>query len=105
MKIALAQINRLAGDIAGDAQRELEAARHARDAQGAPAVVFPELTPTGYPPENLLLRNEMAERVQQAQDRRCAEAAADKFAALEAAGVATVRSPAEMGSGIKELAG
>ncbi len=74
LRIALAQINLLVGDIAGNAQRVLEAARHARDAQGAQAVVFPELTLTGYPPEDLLLRNEMAGRVEQALDRLCAEA-------------------------------
>jgi len=55
MKLALAQINPVVGDL--DGNRELIAARiaEARSA-GADLVVFPELAVTGYPPEDLLLR-------------------------------------------------
>ncbi|MDO9092741.1 MAG: NAD+ synthase [Rubrivivax sp.] len=55
MKVALAQINPTVGDLAGNARLIALAAREAH-AQGASLVVSPELSITGYPPEDLLLR-------------------------------------------------
>ena len=55
MHIALAQINCTVGDLAGNAQRILDAAATARS-QGASLVVMPELALSGYPPEDLVLR-------------------------------------------------
>jgi NAD+ synthase (glutamine-hydrolysing) len=55
MRLALCQINATVGDIAGNAERILSGLRRARDA-GAELVLFPELSLTGYPPEDLLLR-------------------------------------------------
>ncbi len=52
--IALAQINLLVGDIAGNARQVIACADRLRGS--ADIVVFPELTLTGYPPEDLLLR-------------------------------------------------
>ncbi len=56
LKIALAQTNFLVGDIAANVDNIVEAAIHARDELGAEIIVFPELTITGYPAEDLLLR-------------------------------------------------
>jgi NAD+ synthase (glutamine-hydrolysing) len=61
------------GDIAGNSKKVVDAAIYARDEQGAHAVVFPELTLTGYPPEDLLLRSELIERVEQTLDEICQE--------------------------------
>jgi NAD+ synthase (glutamine-hydrolysing) len=55
MRLALQQMNAVVGDIAGNAQRIREGARAAQDA-GAQLVLFPELAITGYPPEDLLLK-------------------------------------------------
>ncbi len=55
MKAALAQINATVGDLAGNA-RKIAASARAAHAQGARLVVAPELSLTGYPPEDLLLR-------------------------------------------------
>jgi NAD+ synthase (glutamine-hydrolysing) len=55
VRIAAAQIDVVVGDLPGNAQRILDA-YEAADAAGADLVVFPELTVTGYPPEDLLLR-------------------------------------------------
>jgi NAD+ synthase (glutamine-hydrolysing) len=55
MRLALAQINTVVGDLDGNADRirgRLEEAKQ----QGADLVLFPELAVTGYPPEDLLLR-------------------------------------------------
>ena len=55
MRIALAQMNTVVGDLDGNAARILERLSQAREA-GADLVLFPELAVTGYPPEDLLLR-------------------------------------------------
>ena len=55
MKVALAQINTVVGDVWGNVEKASDALRRASD-EGADLVAFPELTMTGYPPEDLLLR-------------------------------------------------
>src|SRR5438105_8757329 len=55
MRLALAQIDTVVGDLDGNRQRILSRLEQARDA-GADLVLFPELAVTGYPPEDLLLR-------------------------------------------------
>jgi NAD+ synthase (glutamine-hydrolysing) len=55
MRVALAQINTTVGDVWGNAERAAEAFKRAAEA-GAELVALPELTITGYPPEDLLLR-------------------------------------------------
>ncbi len=57
MKIALAQINTTVGDLPGNAQKILDSARRAQ-AERADVVLFPELTTTGYPPRDLLLKKD-----------------------------------------------
>ena len=55
MRIALAQVNPTVGDIAHNSEKILRFAREAK-ALGARVVVFPELSVTGYPPKDLLLK-------------------------------------------------
>jgi NAD+ synthase (glutamine-hydrolysing) len=55
MRIALAQINPVVGDLDGNRERILARLGEARDV-GADLALFPELAVTGYPPEDLLLR-------------------------------------------------
>ena len=55
MRIAIAQLNQVVGDLAGNAARILEATASAENA-GADLIVTPELSLCGYPPEDLLLR-------------------------------------------------
>ena len=55
MRAALAQINTTVGDVWGNVERMKGALERAVDA-GADLVAFPELTVTGYPPEDLLMR-------------------------------------------------
>jgi NAD+ synthase len=55
LNLALAQINTVVGDIAGNLER-IRAARAAAARQGADLVVFPELVISGYPPEDLVLK-------------------------------------------------
>ena len=55
MRLALCQLNATVGDIYGNAERIGEGMRAAAE-QGAELVLFPELALTGYPPEDLLLK-------------------------------------------------
>jgi NAD+ synthase (glutamine-hydrolysing) len=55
VRLALCQINATVGDIAGNSRRIADGLREARQA-GAELVLFPELALTGYPPEDLLLK-------------------------------------------------
>ncbi len=73
LKILIAQMNTLVGDVPGNARKVAEIAGRARDLHQAHAVVFPELVLTGYPPEDLLLRPELTQRVEQALDWLCRE--------------------------------
>jgi NAD+ synthase (glutamine-hydrolysing) len=55
VQVAIAQINAVVGDVRGNAQRILAACQKAY-AAGAQVVLTPELSLSGYPPEDLLLR-------------------------------------------------
>jgi NAD+ synthase (glutamine-hydrolysing) len=55
LRVALAQVNSRVGDIEGNARKIREWIARARD-EGAELVLFPELAVTGYPPEDLLLK-------------------------------------------------
>ncbi len=55
MRIALAQINPLVGDIVGNTEKIIARIAVARD-QGATLVAFPELSVIGYPPRDLVLK-------------------------------------------------
>ncbi|MEJ7787085.1 MAG: nitrilase-related carbon-nitrogen hydrolase, partial [Solirubrobacteraceae bacterium] len=68
MRVALAQINTVVGDIAGNEKLILAAIEDARAAE-AQLVVFPELAITGYPPEDLLLKEHFLAAARAALDR------------------------------------
>ncbi len=57
MKLAIAQLNLVVGDIAGNADRLLDAAREAH-AAGAALLLTPEMSICGYPAEDLVLRQD-----------------------------------------------
>jgi NAD+ synthase (glutamine-hydrolysing) len=63
MRLALAQINTVVGDLDGNAERIGRRLVEAKDRQ-ADLVVFPELAVTGYPPEDLLLRPSFVQAAQ-----------------------------------------
>ena len=62
LRIALAQINPVVGDLSGNLAKIQHYVRLAGDQQ-ADLVVFPELAITGYPPEDLLLRDGFLQQV------------------------------------------
>jgi len=63
LRVALAQINPTVGDLRGNARKVTDYTARARD-EGAALVVFPELTLSGYPPEDLLLKTSFLDAAQ-----------------------------------------
>lgn len=81
MRVAIAQINAVLGDLSGNAQRIAAAAAKAA-AEGADVLLTPELSLCGYPPEDLLLRPDFY--------RQAATAMTDLAQATRALNVAVV---------------
>jgi NAD+ synthase (glutamine-hydrolysing) len=73
MRIALAQTNPTVGDIAANEAR-IRALLAEATAAGAQLALFPELAITGYPPEDLLLKEHFLSDARGALDRIAAEA-------------------------------
>ncbi len=73
MRIALAQMNATVGDIAGNEAKVREGIAAAKE-QGAQLVLFPELAITGYPPEDLLLKEHFLADARAAVERVAADA-------------------------------
>jgi NAD+ synthase (glutamine-hydrolysing) len=65
IRLVLAQLNLTVGDISGNSVQIIDAIRQARDSLQADIIIFPELSITSYPPEDLLLRPALYDRVKQ----------------------------------------
>ena len=70
MKIALAQMNCIVGDIAGNANKILDFANRAHQ-NGASLLITPELALCGYPPEDLLFRDDFNAACENALKHLC----------------------------------
>ncbi|MFA3779971.1 NAD+ synthase [Yersinia sp. 1652 StPb PI] len=68
LSIALAQLNWLVGDIEGNTERMLQTLNEQQKA-GASLVMFSELALSGYPPEDLLYRDDFYQRCEAQLDR------------------------------------
>ncbi|WBU42057.1 MULTISPECIES: NAD+ synthase [Marinobacter] len=69
LRVVMAQLDFLVGDIPGNTDLIIQATREAEEQHQADIVLFPELCLTGYPPEDLLLRPSLDLRVQEALER------------------------------------
>ncbi|EHN09033.1 NAD synthetase [Patulibacter medicamentivorans] len=94
MRIALAQIDLVVGDLSGNARRSIDAIEAAREA-GAAITVLPELTITGYPPEDLLFKQHFLDD---------ARVALDDVAAATSGTVAIVGFPERGGDAVYNAA-
>jgi NAD+ synthase len=70
--IALAQLNPVMGDIAGNAEKA-RSARAVAAAVGADLVVFSELYLSGYPPEDLVLKSAFLQEVREVVEKLAAD--------------------------------
>jgi NAD+ synthase (glutamine-hydrolysing) len=64
LRISLAQVNLLVGDVQGNLTRVLQHAQRAQAEQHADLVLFPELTLSGYPPEDLLFHRGLRAQIE-----------------------------------------
>jgi NAD+ synthase (glutamine-hydrolysing) len=69
LKVALAQIDLLVGDVQGNTQRIVDTTRHAHTELSADLVVFPELALSGYPPEDLLFHRGFRRQIETGLER------------------------------------
>ncbi|WP_243737523.1 NAD+ synthase [Blastococcus xanthinilyticus] len=81
LRVAMAQVDTRVGDLAGNADLVVRWAAEA-SAAGAQLVVFPEMTLTGYPPEDLALRESFARASEQSLVDLAGRLAADGLGAL-----------------------
>lgn len=82
LNILMAQINTLVGDFEGNTQQVIDTVRRAEAKHSAPVIVFPELTLSGYPPEDLLLRPSIELRVKQSLQTLCAQLTGEAWAVI-----------------------
>ncbi len=68
LRIALAQVNLMVGDVQGNVERLISEARRAASELSADLVVFPELALSGYPPEDLLFHRGLRLQIEQGLD-------------------------------------
>ncbi len=79
--IALAQLNPIVGDVAGNLDKARAALKHAA-ADGADVLVFPELFMSGYPPEDLVMKDAFLRACKEAVEALAQEVTADGPAVL-----------------------
>ena len=68
-KLVMGQLNFLVGDIDGNTEIVIRSSLEAIEEHAADMIVFPELTLTGYPMEDLLLRPSLKTRIDKALDK------------------------------------
>ena len=66
MKVVMGQLNTFVGDVAGNTEKVIQAAQATGAEEAAVLLVFPELTLTGYPPEDLLMRDSLHLKIERA---------------------------------------
>ena len=66
MKVVVGQLNTFVGDIKGNTEKVIQVSRETDTAGQDTLVVFPELTLTGYPPEDLLMRDSLQAQIEDA---------------------------------------
>ncbi len=71
IQVVMAQIDPVVGDIQGNVDLIIASAKTAVTEYQADIVVFPEMTITGYPPEDLLFREDLYKQIDQALSTIC----------------------------------
>src|SRR4051794_21693697 len=102
LRIALAQLDMLVGDVHGNATRVINTARQARADLKADLVLFPELSLSGYPPEDLLFHRGFRRQIEDGLEkvRREVQDVAVMLGYPEYAGTAIYNSAALIHGGL-----
>ena len=79
MKVVMGQLNTFVGDIKGNTEKVIQVSREADTAGQDILVLFPELTLTGYPPEDLLMRDSLQGQIEDALTRLASELPSDLY--------------------------
>ncbi|MDF1691187.1 MAG: NAD+ synthase [Zhongshania sp.] len=74
LRIVLAQINPVVGDIEGNTNKIIATIETAVSRHDPQLILFPELVVTGYPPEDLLLRDSLVHRIERALQKIASQA-------------------------------
>jgi len=96
LRIALAQLGAVVGDVGANLAR-IQAAWRDAAAQGADLIVTPELALVGYPPDDLLLRRELLDALERGLERLAADGPHGTTAIIGTVGPADVSSAASWG--------
>ena len=73
MKVVMGQLNTWVGDLQGNTDKVIETALAVEQQEEPIMLVFPELTLTGYPPEDLLMRESLHDQIEVALQRLASE--------------------------------
>ncbi|MHB1870938.1 MAG: NAD+ synthase [Steroidobacteraceae bacterium] len=79
LRIALAQLDLLVGDVQGNLTQVVNVARRAQQEHRADLTLFPELALSGYPPEDLLFHRGFRAQIDQALEQLCREVPAGQL--------------------------
>ena len=79
LRIALAQLDLLVGDVQGNLTQVVSVARQAREEHRADLTLFPELALSGYPPEDLLFHRGFRAQIERALEQLCREVPAGQL--------------------------
>ena len=73
MKVVMGQLNTWVGDLQGNTDKVIKTALAVKQQEESIMLVFPELTLTGYPPEDLLMRESLHDQIEVALQRLASE--------------------------------
>ena len=73
MKVVIGQLNTWVGDLQGNTDKVIKTALAVEQQEEPIMLVFPELTLTGYPPEDLLMRESLHDQIEVALQRLASE--------------------------------
>ena len=79
MKVVMGQLNTWVGDLQGNTDKVIKVASDVAPCDEPVLLVFPELTLTGYPPEDLLMRGSLHDQIEAALQRLASELPSDLY--------------------------
>ena len=82
MKVVMGQLNTWVGDLQGNTDKVINVASSLGSYDEPVLLVFPELTLTGYPPEDLLMRDSLHDQIEAALQRLASELPSELYVVI-----------------------